>query len=361
MSATSLFQSEPHEAEFDNLTKLAAAMTRSEVAVLNLVGADTTRFKSCSIEQLAGYSGTRDNAICSYTICEPTGILTVDDLAADPRFEFNLVTQKLGMRFYAGVVITDSAGLALGTLCVAQKRPNPPNKAEIIKSLEVLARQASALVELKYRAQTAEAALQDDTLLTRVIRMLFPSYSSATPTREGEDGSDDGGSSVEVVSLKSQAQPTLKTKFQELLETSEGRQKFAEFLSKEFSAENLLFWQEAELYRQHPSADHAAYIYRTFVVEGAPLEVNTPQTTKALIKERLDAGPKPQADVFAEVQMEVFGLMENDSFKRFSESPEYEDFQARTQRLSGRRYSEAFLQTIQTGFNWFSETLKAIE
>lgn len=317
-------------------------------------------------------------------------MFSVDDLAADERFQNNLLSKMMGMRFYAGVCIRDSEGLPLGTFCVARRRPNPEDKPEILNVLHALSRQASAQLELMYRAESPESGLKDDSVVRKVIKMLFPGMLSSSSASvhslesaksrgssrnsrraksapalrspslhslPGEDGLAAPESEEEVDDLsgiveeQTLAPPQLqKTKFQEMLETPEGRQQFAQFLRKEFSAENLLFWQEAEAYRRHPSPELASYLYKTFVDVGAPLEVNTPFSTKEEIKARLEQGAP--GDLFEAMQREVYGLMETDSFKRFSESTEYQDFTKRTMRLKERRYSEAFLQTLSTGFHW---------
>eukprot|EP01006_Ploeotia_vitrea_P039096 TRINITY_DN66311_c4_g4_i2.p1 TRINITY_DN66311_c4_g4~~TRINITY_DN66311_c4_g4_i2.p1 ORF type:complete len:556 (-),score=324.22 TRINITY_DN66311_c4_g4_i2:198-1865(-) len=70
-----------------------------------------------------------------------------------------------------------------------------------------------------------------------------------------------------------------------LLTVPEGFQSFKEFLSREFSVENLLFWQEVERFRQlkakpdtPPEAliSMAQSLYAKYIIRGSPFEVNLP-------------------------------------------------------------------------------------
>lgn len=66
----------------------------------------------------------RSTAFCAVTIQQGGRVLIIPDALKDPRFEeFDSVKYDPYVRFYAGVPITDAAGLALGAICVADSAP----------------------------------------------------------------------------------------------------------------------------------------------------------------------------------------------------------------------------------------------
>lgn len=66
----------------------------------------------------------RSSAFCAVTIQQGGRALVVPDAREDSRFaRFESVTSDPYVRFYAGVPITDDAGMALGAICVADSTP----------------------------------------------------------------------------------------------------------------------------------------------------------------------------------------------------------------------------------------------
>ena len=113
------------------------------------------------------------------------------------------------------------------------------------------------------------------------------------------------------------------------------------------------------MYRPSPTIEFARYIFDTFVAVGALLEVNTPMGTKKVISGRLEEGVLA-SDIFDRMQLEVYGLMQSDSFLRFRKSEEYLDFSRRTSRMSSDgRYTEDFLDALSKEFDWFIDSLKS--
>ncbi|PPS41426.1 PAS domain S-box protein [Chroococcidiopsis sp. TS-821] len=136
----------PNEAAFDELTRLAAYICGTPIALISLVDADRQWFKSkfgIDVEQTP-----RDLAFCAHTILE-TDILLVPDTLADERFATNpFVTSDPNLRFYAGVPLTNTEGYALGSLCVVDRVPRELSP-EQVEALKLLGRQALKLLELR--------------------------------------------------------------------------------------------------------------------------------------------------------------------------------------------------------------------
>lgn len=136
-----------YEATFGELVELAAFVSHTPMAALSLVDTERQWFKSTI--GLEESELPRDISFCGHTISlEHT--LVVPDTLRDPRFVDNpLVTGDLHVRFYAGspLIVDDHH---VGTLCVVDRRPRTFLTDER-RALEILARQASAQLELRRR------------------------------------------------------------------------------------------------------------------------------------------------------------------------------------------------------------------
>ncbi len=136
----------PDEQRFDDLTLLAAKLAGVPISLVSLVDKDRQWFKS-----RVGVDATetpRDQAFCAHAILNPTSPLVVPDATRDRRFADNpLVTDKPGIRFYAGVPLLDDDQMPLGTLCVIDTVPRVISQANL-EMLDALARQASAQLQL---------------------------------------------------------------------------------------------------------------------------------------------------------------------------------------------------------------------
>eukprot|EP00639_Heterosigma_akashiwo_P031444 CAMPEP_0194676148 /NCGR_PEP_ID=MMETSP0295-20121207/8696_1 /TAXON_ID=39354 /ORGANISM="Heterosigma akashiwo, Strain CCMP2393" /LENGTH=203 /DNA_ID=CAMNT_0039560649 /DNA_START=63 /DNA_END=670 /DNA_ORIENTATION=+ len=107
---------------------------------------------------------------------------------------------------------------------------------------------------------------------------------------------------------------------------------FAKFLDKEFALELLLFWAEVEDLSAVPDSvveAQCAHILQTYVLPGAPSEVNISSGCRAAARRHWGAcyGPRPalpkalRADaartLFLDAQAEVLAVLETDNFPRF--------------------------------------------
>ncbi|XP_057268027.1 regulator of G-protein signaling 14 isoform X1 [Pezoporus wallicus] len=114
--------------------------------------------------------------------------------------------------------------------------------------------------------------------------------------------------------------------FETLLQDRVAVTYFTEFLKKEFSAENVYFWQACERFQQIPAsntqqlAQEARRIYDEFLSSHSISPVNIDK--QAWIGEEMLATPSP--DMFRTQQLQIFNLMKFDSYTRFVKSPLYQ-------------------------------------
>lgn len=143
---THLLHSAP-EAEFDNITKLAAYVCKCPVALISLISEDKQWFKSKVGTDLC--DAAREISICAHTILEPRQLTEIPDLRLDERFD-ETPLMKCGedpILFYAGIPILDRNGFALGTLCVMDIKPRDLDE-EQREALKSLGKQVETLFEL---------------------------------------------------------------------------------------------------------------------------------------------------------------------------------------------------------------------
>lgn len=134
------------EPVFDDVILLAAQICGVPQAAVSLIDTDRQWFKS--ILGLDVSETPRDVAFCAHTILQPD-LLLVPDSHEDPRFSDNpLVTGAPSIRFYAGMPLITSDGLALGSLCVIDQQPRQLS-AQQQEALRVLGNQISSQLDLK--------------------------------------------------------------------------------------------------------------------------------------------------------------------------------------------------------------------
>eukprot|EP00761_Pharyngomonas_kirbyi_P012548 gb/GECH01012575.1/.p1 GENE.gb/GECH01012575.1/~~gb/GECH01012575.1/.p1 ORF type:complete len:522 (+),score=103.63 gb/GECH01012575.1/:1-1566(+) len=118
--------------------------------------------------------------------------------------------------------------------------------------------------------------------------------------------------------------------FDFFLTDSAGRECFKQFLIREFSVENLLFWIEVEQFKK-VSGDEmnqiANQIFETYIMYGSAFEINIDDELSAGIRERIHNG-NISSDMFDEVQDYIYHAMQADSFERFKQSNLYKNFMA---------------------------------
>ncbi|XP_058480150.1 regulator of G-protein signaling 12 isoform X2 [Solea solea] len=115
--------------------------------------------------------------------------------------------------------------------------------------------------------------------------------------------------------------------FERLLQDPVGVRYFSEFLKKEFSEENILFWQACEFFSQVPATDkkqlsqRAGEIYNSFLSSKATMPINI--DSQAQLADDVLTSPRP--DMFKTQQLQIFNLMKFDSYSRFLKSSLYQE------------------------------------
>ncbi|HSE66279.1 MAG TPA: sigma 54-interacting transcriptional regulator [Gemmatimonadales bacterium] len=165
------------EPDFDELTRLAARICQTPMALVTLLDRDRQWFKARVGLDLA--ETPREIAFCNHAI-QQSDVFIVPDAAADARFSANpLVTGDPGVRFYAGTPLITPQGHPLGTLCVIDTVPRElaPEAREVLRGL---GRQVMAQLELRRTARellrrseenraTEHALRSSEALKTRII------------------------------------------------------------------------------------------------------------------------------------------------------------------------------------------------
>ena len=145
------------ETDFDNITAIASQICNIPISLITLVDGDRQWFKSH--HGLEVTETPREHAFCAHAIHDTNTVFIIEDARNDERFHDNpLVTGYPNVIFYAGVPLTNSAGLPLGTLCVIDNKPNFLNEAQL-EALKSLANQVMNLLELRKNKFYLEKAI----------------------------------------------------------------------------------------------------------------------------------------------------------------------------------------------------------
>jgi PAS domain S-box-containing protein len=158
------------EQEFDDLSRLAAMICGTPIALVSLVDADRQWFKAkVGIDDS---ETPRDIAFCGHAILQ-RDVMVVPDTLADERFRANpLVTDRPKVRFYAGAPLITQEGHALGTLCVLDHVPRDltPDQKQALKAL---GRLVVAQIELRRSVSDQSLAIRERRRAEEELDQLF--------------------------------------------------------------------------------------------------------------------------------------------------------------------------------------------
>ena len=138
----------PPDEGFDALTRLAASVCQTPIAIVSLIDGERVWFKS--VQGLSVTAIENRHSFC----CEAANskcLLEVSDARLDPRFANNaMVTGELGILYYAGAPIMYE-GVGIGTVCVLDRAPRELAHQSLL-ALQELAKIATALLRARIEA-----------------------------------------------------------------------------------------------------------------------------------------------------------------------------------------------------------------
>ncbi|XP_029970472.1 regulator of G-protein signaling 20 isoform X2 [Salarias fasciatus] len=114
--------------------------------------------------------------------------------------------------------------------------------------------------------------------------------------------------------------------FDKLMCCPAGRNSFRQFLRTEFSEENMLFWLACEEFCKETNKsvieEKARVIYEDYISILSPKEVSLDSRVRESINRNM---LEPTSHTFDDAQLQIYTLMQRDSYPRFMNSPAYKN------------------------------------
>jgi len=171
---------------FNSLTRIAARITGSPIALVSLIEGDRQWFKSR--QGLDITETPRSASFCAHTILQPAGALVVPDARQDPRFADNpMVIAAPHLAAYAGVALVNADGYPLGALCVLDRQPHAYG-ADEIDMLRELAQAVVTSLELHRSTAALQTMARTDMLTETATRYAFLDELRLALDRQRSDG-----------------------------------------------------------------------------------------------------------------------------------------------------------------------------
>ena len=134
------------EESFDDITRLAAHICDTPIALINFIDKSRQWFKSKLGFDLS--ESPLEYSICAQAFLQDD-LMVIPDLTMDERFaHYPVITEEPKIRFYAGVPLVTPEGYSVGTLCVMDRVPRDLS-TEQKEALRVLSRHVITLLELR--------------------------------------------------------------------------------------------------------------------------------------------------------------------------------------------------------------------
>jgi Ca2+-binding EF-hand superfamily protein len=137
-----------------------------------------------------------------------------------------------------------------------------------------------------------------------------------------------GDGNLTYSEFRSMLEATVTLNLKSMLNTKEGLQRVEAHMQKEFSKENLDFWEAAKAFRNLTEGRlaRAEEIVDMWVAPGSEQEVNLPGPVREKAVADFEAAKasktEPSATIFVASEEEIFKLMERDAYARFKGNPE---------------------------------------
>jgi GAF domain-containing protein len=135
--------------EFDEFARTLAMAVSAPFAMVNFIDEERQYYAGLYPSALHGTAVPdaarivpRDHGWCPHVVVRRLP-LVLDDVCDYPRFAGNPVVDEIGIRTYVGAPLIDRTGIALGTVCFADREPRPWGRA----GLEFIKARAADLVE----------------------------------------------------------------------------------------------------------------------------------------------------------------------------------------------------------------------
>jgi serine phosphatase RsbU (regulator of sigma subunit) len=159
--ATGLLDTGP-EGPFDDLARLAAAVTGCRRAFITLVDERRSFWKSCigvaGAADVASRQGPVRESFCYFLVGLGGAPFVIEDAAADPRTSSHPSVRPMKIGAWAGYPLLTPAGQVLGSMCVIDENPHPWQPEEL-GALAAMARAVSNEISMRTSLATAQAAL----------------------------------------------------------------------------------------------------------------------------------------------------------------------------------------------------------